>query len=52
MADMDSDSDDASDDEAFNESGEWEEEHEEVSPEDERAMAAFMVRYVALGTRM
>lgn len=44
MADRDSDSEDASDDEAFGEGDQWEEEPEEVSPEDERAMAAFMVR--------
>ena len=44
MAGRDSDSESASDDEAFGEGGDYEEEHEEVSPEDERAMAAFMVR--------
>lgn len=42
VAGRDSDSDEASDDEASAEAGDWEE-HEEVSPEDERAMAAFMV---------
>ena len=43
VAGRDSDSEDASDDEASAEAADWEA-HEEVSPEDEQAMAAFMVR--------
>ena len=39
----DSDSDDVSDEEQYAEGDDWQGEDEEVSPEDERAMAAFMV---------